>query len=170
MVTRKFSLHSGTQFSWNVHSWFHTLCILCQFSLLRKVIGTELISQAERNLAISFLTLPRNLRVHTDPSLRSLMQILNSTGPTINPWRTLAVIIFQVNSAYFPFPRENVVEESIQSLAEVNVNDIHMFPSSVHYSSHCRRLSDRYCSVHLGNGTTVTVKLDTCFLLWVTLT
>lgn len=163
MVTRKFSLHNGMQFSWNVHSWFHMLCILCQFSLLRKVTGTELISQAERNLAISFLrlTLLRNLRVHTDPLLRSLMKILNSTGPTINPWGILAVIILQVSSAYFPFLRENVIEESIQSLAEVNVNDIHVFPSSVHYSSHYRRLSDRYCSVHLGNGTTLTVKVDT---------
>ncbi|KAK4825634.1 hypothetical protein QYF61_001419, partial [Mycteria americana] len=78
---------------------------------------TSAVSATPPSLA-SFANL---LRIHSAPSSSSLMNMLNRTGPSTDPWGTLLPILQQLVS-------EDLVGDSVKGLTEVQADNIHCSP------------------------------------------
>jgi len=112
---------------------------------------------ASHSLGVS--TTPHNLvsnflRVHSVPQSISLMKILNSTGPSTDPWETslvtdlhpdmepltttLGTISKPVPHYIFQFGEKDVVGDHVKGLTEVQTDDI-SGPSLVHWYSYTIR-------------------------------
>lgn len=106
----------------------------------------------------SWVSSANYLRVHSDPSSRSLMKMLNWTGPSIDPWSTLLVDCkptistlwdshwagFQatycplLQSAYQQLSYEHLAGDSVESLSEVQIQTIsNALPSSTDFIIEC---------------------------------